>query len=337
LNNKIGWGLIGASNIARERLGPAINDAGDSKVVAVMGSDLVRTRQYARAGGFGTAYDDVEALVADPAVDAVYISSTNEKHAPAAIAAAKARKHVLCEKPMALNLNDARAMIDACRMARVVLGVNHHLRQMETHRVIQKLISEGAIGKPITARMFFGVLLPGNLLGWRVRNPEMGGGVLFDLSVHEADVLQFLLSEPLTELTAMTASAGVAENGLADTAVIVARTRSGVLAQITDSFVIGHSDTGIEIHGAEGSIFARDVFLQDAGGTVQLRKGAVVETLEVRHVNAYARVIRLFNDAILGKGVFPVDGEAGYRSLAFALAAEKSASTGQTIALGIDE
>jgi 1,5-anhydro-D-fructose reductase (1,5-anhydro-D-mannitol-forming) len=327
----IGWGLIGTSNVAREWVIPAIGAVEGSKAVAVLGSNPARTRSYAAANGVPAAYDDIDAFLADPAITAVYVSTTNERHAGATIAAARAGKHVLCEKPMALSLEDAGAMLEAARSAGVQLGVNHHLRCMETHRTIQRLVSEGAIGKLVAVRLFFGVTLPDELKGWRVSKPEAGGGVLFDLTVHDADLIRFLLGDEPAEVVGLTGSTGVAEGELADTALIAVRMRSGLLVQIGESFSIAHADTSLEIHGTEGALLASDVLMQRGGGTVMLRRGGATEVVPVTHANAYPRVIRQFNDAIRGHGSPSVTGEDGYKSLSFALAVQESAATGRRV------
>ena len=327
----IGWGLIGASNVAREWIIPAIGEVENSKVVAVLGSDPSRTRTYATANGIPAVYDRIEEFLADPAITAVYISTTNERHAAAAIAAARAGKHILCEKPMAMTLSDAAAMLDAAHKAGVQLGVNHHLRCMETHRAMRRLILEGAIGRPVAVRIFFGVLLPDELKGWRVNKPEAGGGVLFDLTVHDADLIRFLLSEDPVDVVALTGATGVAEGNLADTAMIATRMQSGLLVQIGESFSIAHADPSVEIHGTKGALIGNDVLWQRGGGSVSLRRGSQVELVPLTHANAYPRVIRQFNDAIMGNGAPSVTGEDGYKSLAFALAASESAKTGRRI------
>jgi 1,5-anhydro-D-fructose reductase (1,5-anhydro-D-mannitol-forming) len=329
MSDSIGWGLIGASTVAREWIIPAIKAAENSRAVAVVGSELARTKAYADVNGIPAAYDDLQAFLADPAITAVYVSTTNERHAHATIAAARAGKHVLCEKPMALSLQDANAMLEACAEAGVQLGINHHLRSMETHRTIQRLVREGAIGKPVAMRLFFGVTLPDDLKGWRTSSREAGGGVLFDLTVHDADLIRFLLSEDPVEVVAMTAATGIAQGGLADTAMIVARMQSGLLVQIGESFSIAHADTSLEIHGTDGAILARDVLMQRGGGTVSLRKGSDIANVPLTHVNAYPRVIQDFNNAIRGRGAPSVSGMDGFKSLAFALAAQEAAATGQ--------
>src|SRR4051794_35001001 len=115
--NSVRWGLIGASNIAREWVIDAIRAAG-GEVVAVMSSDAERGNRYAVENRIASAVTDLDALFG-AGVDAVYISTTNEHHCPQTLAAAAAGKHVLCEKPLAMNLADARSMVDACKGAGV--------------------------------------------------------------------------------------------------------------------------------------------------------------------------------------------------------------------------
>ena len=179
----LGWGLIGASTIAREWMIDAIRAQPGSEVVAVMSSDAgpcraVRTGQPDPAG-----VQLARRAAGRPRIGAVYISTTNELHKAQTLAAAKAGKHVLCEKPLAVNLADAREMVAACARAGVVMGTNHHLRNAATHRKIRELIASGAIGKPLFARVFHAVYLPPHLQGWRLNKPAAGGGVILDITV----------------------------------------------------------------------------------------------------------------------------------------------------------
>lgn len=186
------WGLIGASTIAREWMIGAIRATGGD-VVSVMSSSAERGRKYADDHGIAKAVTSLDDLVNDPAIDAVYISTTNELHRDQALAAAKAGKHILCEKPLAMSLDDARAMVQAAEDAGVVLATNHHLRNAATHRAMREAIKAGRIGTPLAARVFHAVYLPPHLQGWRLEKPEAGGGVILDITVHDADTLRFVL------------------------------------------------------------------------------------------------------------------------------------------------
>src|SRR4029077_6345394 len=140
---RIRWGLLGASNIAKEWLCAAINNNPDCEAVSVFSTSEKRGTEWATALGLKRSYTDLNEFLSDPEMDAVYISTTNERHRDESIAAAQAGKHILCEKPLALSIKDAQAMVEAAKRANVVIATNHHLRNMETHRAIKDVIKSG--------------------------------------------------------------------------------------------------------------------------------------------------------------------------------------------------
>jgi 1,5-anhydro-D-fructose reductase (1,5-anhydro-D-mannitol-forming) len=331
---KVGWGLIGASTIAREHVLGAIRAAGEGEAVAVVSADAARGRRFAEEHGVARSYARLEDLLADPAVDAVYVSTTNELHLPQALAAAAAGKHVLCEKPLALSVADARRMVAACREAGVVMGTNHHLRNAAAHRAMREAIAAGRIGRPLAARVFHAVHLPPHLQGWRIERPEAGGGVVLDITVHDADTLRFVLDDEPEEVVALEQSAGMARAaGLEDGAMAVVRFRSGLLAQLHEAFTVKHAGTGLEVHGSEGSLVARDVMTQRPVGEVVLRTGAGAEALPLEHENLYEGALRRFHAATRGEGRPAATGEDGGMSLAVALAVRRSAREGRRVRL----
>ena len=203
-------------------------------------------------------------------MDAVYISTTNELHRDQVFAAAAAGKHVLCEKPLALTLKDARAMVAECRKRGVVMGTNHHLRNAATHRAMREAIKQGRIGKPLFARVFHSVYLPPHLQGWRLDRPDAGGGVILDITVHDADTLRFVLDDEPKSVVAMTSHGGMGREGLEDGAMGVIRFSNGVLAQFHDGFTTKYATTGFEVHGEAGSLIGRDCMTQAPKGDVHL-------------------------------------------------------------------
>ncbi|MFN8592466.1 MAG: Gfo/Idh/MocA family oxidoreductase [Thermomicrobiales bacterium] len=329
------WGLIGASTIARQWMAPAILAQPNGAIAGIASSDASRAATFASDFSLQTSFESVDALLADPAIDAVYISTTNEWHAPQTLAAARAGKHVLCEKPLALNLSDALAMVDACREAGVVMGTNHHLRNAASHRAMHDLIADGAIGRPLAARVAHAVFLPEPLQGWRIDRPDAGGGVILDITVHDADTLRFVLGDEVESVVAMTANQGMARAGLADSVMGVMRFRNGALAQFHDAFTARHAVTGFEVHGTEGSIYARDVMTQRPVGSVVLRRDGNEESIAIAHENLYERSVRLFTAAVDGNGHPAATGEDGVRSLAIALAVAEAARTGHEQRVGI--
>lgn len=326
-----GWGLIGASTIAAEHMIAAIRAQPGHEVVAVASSSAERGRAYAERHRIASGYGSVDALLADPAVSAVYISTTNQLHRDQVLAAAAAGKHVLCEKPLALNLDDARAMLKACSDAGVVMATNHHLRNAATHRKIRDLVQNGAIGKPLFARVFHAVYLPAHLQGWRLDTPQAGGGVILDITVHDADTLRFILGAEAVEAVGMKQTASLARAGLEDGVMAVLRFDNGVLAQLHDAFTVKHASTGIEIHGEQGSIIGRNVMTQQPVGELVLRTATGEQSVPVEHENLYVRGVATFCAAIRGQGVPAASAEDGVRSLAIALAVLEACDTGASV------
>ncbi len=327
---KIRWGLIGASTIAKEWVIPAIRAAG-GETVSVMSSDAGRAADYAKANEIPHTTTSLAEVFAG--VDAVYISTTNELHKEQTLAAAKAGKHVLCEKPLAMNLADAREMVAACKAAGVVMGTNHHLRNASSHRTMREAIIAGKIGKPLFARVFHAVYLPPHLQGWRINNPGAGAGVVADITVHDADTLRFVLNDEAVEVTAFTQEGGMGARGIEDGVMGVVRFKSGVLAQFHDAFTTKFAETGFEVHGTLGSLIAKNVMTQQPIGEVILRTSAGDEKLTLDFDNLYERAIRAFHGAIRGKGAPAATGEDGIKSMALAFAALESARSGRAVSI----
>ena len=315
-----GWGLIGASTIARQYMVDAIRAQQGHFVQAVMSSHQERANQFAAECAIPAAYSRLADLLADPKVQAVYISTTNDLHHDQVIAAAAAGKHVLCEKPLALNTEHAMAMVRACQKAGVVMATNHHLRNAATHRKMRELIQAGAIGKPLFARVFHAVYLPPHLQGWRLDKPQAGGGVILDITVHDIDTLRFTLDSDLVEVVGMTPSASMAKEGLEDGVMAVLRFANGVMAQIHDAFTVKHGGHGIEYHGEAGSLIGRNVMSQEPVGDVLLRNAEGEQFVPLEHESLYARGVEAFCAAMQGRGAPAATAEDGIKSLAGALA-----------------
>ena len=324
------WGLIGASTIAREWVIGAIRTTG-GEAVSVMSTNAERGKAYAAENGIGKSVTDIDALVNDPDLDAVYISTTNELHRDQTLAAAKAGKHILCEKPLALSLDDARAMVEAARDAGVVMATNHHLRNAATHRAMREAIKAGRIGTPLSARVFHAVYLPPHLQGWRLDKPQAGGGVILDITVHDADTLRFVLDDDPVEAIAFSQAGGMGKAGLEDAVMGVLRFRNGVIAQFHDGFTTKFAETGLEVHGTEGSLIGRNVMTQRAIGTVTLRDASGEHELPLDQRNLYETALSAFHAAIAGKGAPSATGEDGVWSLATGLAVVEAARSGGAV------
>lgn len=332
MSETTGWGIVGTGAMVEEFVLPALAQTRGARVAAVMSSSQARADAFAAEHGIPGAYGELDALLAADDVDAVYIATRNELHREQTTAAAAAGKHVLCEKPLALTDEDAAAMIDACADAGVVFGTNHHLRNAPTSRAMQRLVAEGAIGRPLAVRVHFSVLLPEHAQTWRLSGP--GSGPVFDLTVHSVDLVRFLLGREIVEVTSLAANQGMAPAGEADHVMTLMRLEDDVLVHLDDAFTVPHAGTGLEIHGTEGSLIGREAMWQRPVGTVELRRGDVSTPVEVESVDStYVGVFERFQAAMRGDGLPVATGEDGRRAVAAALAVLASFSSGRRVTL----
>jgi 1,5-anhydro-D-fructose reductase (1,5-anhydro-D-mannitol-forming) len=320
------WGLIGASTIAAEYVIQALRGAGQ-EMASVMSSDAERGAAFAARHGIPVSFTDLDSMLSDRTIQAVYISTTNEKHFPQAMAAIAAGKHVLCEKPLAMTLSDAGAMVNAAAASNLVFATNHHLRGAGSHRAIRELIAAGRVGRVLSLRIHHAVHLPPHLRGWRLDKPEAGGGVIPDITVHDADVVRFLTGEDPVAVVAQMAASGMGR-GVEDSAMSVWTLPSGAMVMSHESFTHPFAGSGLEVHGTDGSIFAAGVMTQQPIGEVTLVTAAGREAVPYSPHNLYAQGIADFLSAIAGTGRPAADGRDGIASLAVALAVREAAQSG---------
>ena len=329
------WALVGASTIAEQHMIGALRAAGQD-VAIVVSTSAARAREFAAAQGIPAAATDLAAVLSDPTIEAVYISSTNEKHFAQAMAAIAAGKHVLCEKPLGMTLEEATEMVRAAESADLVFATNHHLRCSGSHRAVRDLIRAGRVGRVLSLRLFHAVHLPENLRGWRINDAGAGGGVIPDITVHDADVVRFLLDEDPLSVVAQSTSSGMGE-GVEDSAMSVWSMPSGVMVFSHESFTHPFAGSGFEVHGTEGSIFARGVMTQLPVGEIDLVTGAGREGVPYSPHNLYVQAVRQFADAVAGKGQVAASGRDGIKSLAVALAVRDAARTGSRLHVNYGE
>jgi predicted dehydrogenase len=146
------WGLIGAGDIVRRRVGDALRESAGSTLAGVTRARADLVDAFAREIGAARAFATWQELVADPAIDAVYIATPVRLHAQQTIAAAAAGKHVLCEKPMAMDAAECDEMIEACRRAGVALGIAYYRRFYPAVIRVKEILASGEIGTPVFAR-----------------------------------------------------------------------------------------------------------------------------------------------------------------------------------------
>lgn len=321
------WGLVGASTIAAEHMLGAIR-ANGGEVTWVVGSHAERVAGYAAKHAIPDSGTSLEGMLSKRLADAVYVSSTNEKHLPQSLSVIGAGRHVLCEKPLALRLSDARKMVQAAEERGVVFATNHHLRNAGSHIAIRDMIRSGKIGTVQSVRVHHAVHLPVHLQGWRINDAAAGGGVIADITVHDADTVRFHLDEDPLEVCAMATTSGMGQ-GVEDSCMSIWTMPSGAQVFAHESFTHGFAGTGIEVHGTEGSIFGRGVMTQMPVGEIELVSANGRETVPFSAHDLYAQAVKRFHEAASGKGSPAADGWDGVKSLAIAEAVKQAAISGR--------
>lgn len=264
---KINFGVIGAGGIARRKTIPGLLRAKNCRLVAVM--DPVDAEGIAKQFGVKRAYTRETDLLADPEVEAVYIASPVGCHARQIKLAAAAGKHILCEKPLTLNLREGRAAVAACRKHGVFLQEGYMMKFHGAHRRIKELIDAGRLGRLVYLRAQLSCWYPPIQGAWR-QDPKLGGGgALIDMATHLYDLLGYFAG-PIKHLTASTGRL-VHSYRSEDASATLIRFKSGALATVDCFFCIPDeaSRTRLEIYGSQGAILSEGTIGQGSAGTLE--------------------------------------------------------------------
>ncbi len=334
-NATVGWAYLGASTMVRDVMDPVLHRIPGGRACGVLSSSPARGAAFAAEFDLPRAYGSLEEALADPAVDAVYVSTTNDRHRDPVLAAARAGKHVLCEKPLAVEVSDAEEMVRACAAAGVVFAVLHHQPALPQYRLIRERIAAGDIGRPLALRVRHTIRLPKVFDdSWRTKSATAGGGVFYDLTTHDADLARFLLADEIEAVFAYGARQGLAAEGVADQAMGVMRTRGGLFASFHDSYLID-GIPGVEVLGTEGTLSAREhgpYASIPAPEVVRVRsaKSDLMESIPVEdRMNPFDRSVAAFHAAVRGEGAVVRTGRDGATALAVVRAAMASAASGR--------
>ena len=307
--NVLKWGLIGAGDIARKRIAPAFRDLSNCDLTAVSRSRFELAQSFAKEFGAKKWFADWRELIADAEVEAVYIATPVFLHKEQTIHAAEAGKHVLCEKPLALNSAECDEMIAACEANNVKLGVAYYRRFYPLIERVKQIIAAGEIGKPIVAQInafeYFDPL-PENPRFWLLQKEKSGGGPLMDFGCHRLEVLTNLFGQ-ISEVKSLIRNAFLRRE-VEDTATVILQFESGTHATLTVTHAAFEAQDTLEIFGSEGSIHVP--VLNKENIRIVTKNGARAENYP-NHRNAHQPLIEDFTKAILENREPQVTGATG--------------------------
>jgi len=269
---EVRWGVIGCGGIADRRTIPeGIIPAENSRLVALMGPHIEKVRSIGEKYGVERCYSREEDLLKDPEVDAVYIASPNSAHRSQVIAAAEHGKHILCEKPLGMTVDECNEMIAACRKNGVKLAVGFMMRFHSCHTKAKQLVDQGMIGKLVLGRAQLTTWYPEIDGAWRQDPERGGGGCLIDMGIHCIHLLRMFLGE-VKEVSAIIGNAAFSYP--VEDSALVAMAFEGDGYGISDSFfsIPDHATLNrFELYGTEGSILMDRTIGQESTGSLILR------------------------------------------------------------------
>lgn len=305
----IRWGIIGCGDIARKRVAAAIQLDGHSELLAACRRDEAKLRQFCADFNVPRHYATAEALLADRDIDAVYVATPVNEHLLQTIAAARAGKQVLCEKPMAMTAAECDQMIAACRENGVELGVAYYRRFYPSVRRMAELAAAGEIGAPLSVNIVCATpmsLSPGEDGYWRVIPEAGGGGALMDIGSHRINLLLAMFGE-ISDVRSFCDTL-VAEYASENVSSTLMRFVTGSHASMTCLFNTPIDPDRFEIIGTEGHLLASPLNGNEL--EIETRAGRRVERLPP-HANLHYPLIADFAAAVLEKRHPLVTGEEG--------------------------
>jgi predicted dehydrogenase len=264
---KLKIGVIGAGGIARRKTIPGILQAKNCELVAIM--DVVGADKIAQEFSVARAYSTEADLLDDKDVEAVYIATPVNLHYKQILAAAQKKKHVLCEKPLTLTLDEADEAIAACRKNKVFLQEGYMMKFHGAHRKIKELIDAGRLGKVVYLRAQLSCWYPAMAGAWRQDPKKGGGGALFDMATHLYDLLEYLAG-PIRRVGAL-ADTLVQSYKSDDASTTLLEFKNGAHATVDCFYCIPDeaSRTRLEIYGSRGSIFTEGTIGQSMEGSAE--------------------------------------------------------------------
>ena len=306
---KIRWGLIGCGDISRKRVAPALRDLSSVDFVAISRARAELAQAFAEEFGARKWYADWRELLADDEIDAVYIATPVHLHAEQTIAAAETGKHVLCEKPMAMNVAECDKMIAACAANNVKLSIAYYRHFYPVIERVKKIIASGEIGIPVLAQINafeFNDMKSDDPRYWFFTKEKSGGGPMMDFGCHRIEVLTNIFGA-IVDVQAFTDNL-LFDREVEDTSATFFKFENGMRATLTVTHAAYESQDTLDIFGAEGSLHLTKL---NQGDLRIVTKSGERQEIHPSHDNLQLPSIEDFTNAILENREPYVSGEIG--------------------------
>ena len=330
MTKPVSFGVISTARIGWEKVIPAMQKSKFCKIDAICSRDLPTAQAMAKKLGIAKAYGSYEAMLADKDIEAVYNPLPNHLHVPWSIAALKAGKHVLVEKPMAMDAAETRTMIDAAQAAKVLLAEAFMYRFHPQHARVRELIAAGEIGQPNLISAEFTYAMAESVTDNVRLKPELGGGGLWDVGCYCVNAIRLISGR---EPQSVSGYAVVGRSGVDESFVGILRLPDGMLAHFACG-MRSHNTQQYVISGTNGSITVDLPFRPDDNSpTLKLIRHDQTTLITVPVANQYVLMVEDFAAAILDKRAPRYSAEDGYQNMRVLDALAQSAREGRQVAL----
>ena len=329
----VGFALVGIGTLSMGQLLPAFAKCRFARPVALVSGHADKAGQQASKYGIDPKniynYENFDSIKDNPAVDVVYVVLPNGMHAEYTIRAAKAGKHVLCEKPMANSVQDCQAMIDACKAANRKLMIGYRLHYEPLTRKAIELARSDAVGtiKQITAEGGFNI---GDPTQWRLNRKLAGGGSLMDIGIYALNAVRYLSGQEPSEVSAVSYSTpgDVRFKEVEETISFELRFDSGIVASCLSSY--GFGCNRFRVYGTGGQIESEPYWSYEGDRLWQIG-GRGRQEVQLDPVNHFATEMDDFAQRIINDRAPLTPGEEGLKDLKVMMAVYESARTGKAV------
>ncbi len=324
-------GMIGCGMIAQRAHLPAFAECENVAIMALCDINKKTLKAVGAKYSSSALYTDYKQLLKEACVDAVSIATPNYLHAPMTIAAARVKKHVLVEKPMATTMKELDRMVAAAKNNGVILMVEQPRRFQPAFQIARKIMASGMLGKlySIRGRLGHGGPEKWSPTGkWFFRRRQAGGGTGLDLGIHVLDTIRFIVERPVVEVMGMTAQVAKKNTDVEDNMVVILRFADGALGQVEAAWTQLPPGDCYDVYCEKGNLF-----IVKGKVTVKLNSPAGSFQPQVPDKSEYGNPYQYFADCV-ERGEKPfIDGAEGAKSTEVILAAFLSQKTGKRVKL----
>ncbi|NBD25718.1 Gfo/Idh/MocA family protein [Paenibacillus glycinis] len=341
---KIKVAIIGCGSISEFRHAPEYAANAHAEIAAFFDHNPERAERLADMFG-GKVAPSIDAIIEDPAIDAVSVCTSNETHEEVTVKALRAGKHVLCEKPIAISVAGARAMMKAEEESDCVLMIGHNQRFSKAHIVARRLVASGEIGKVLTFQTTFGHSGPEHWAfekskdSWFFSKDRSVLGAAGDLGIHKLDLIRYLLEDEIADIAAFGGALHKTDSdgepiAVNDNMVCIVKTEGGVLGTVSLSWTYyGEEDNSTTLYGEKGivKIFANETYPVQVKRSDGTSRQYEIDGIQTNDSQTDSGVIDAFIDCILKGKKPPVSARDGLVSLKLIQAAMKAAEERRSV------